>query len=252
MLNWFLHPQLRIWGVFCMMVGAILLSAVHSNASTVTLPDHVLSNDAVFKWKYGPGSISSREDIAGPGVKFNLTGLSLADGTIISDDYPVSDIGQILPSHGNGDFSNFDAYGLTFTNSGSSAIEVSLIMNTGFTGPSGNPSNDWTNDTFWQSAWMEILGGQTATLRLDFDYAIPYGIEDNKLPHTQGTNGVLTAINAWDRTEVSNIGFQILGDGDAEILVQQPIPEPTTLLLTGSGLLGLLAFAFRRRRKETE
>jgi hypothetical protein len=254
MLNLLLHSHLRIWNVFLLMLGAIFLSAVSSSAvSIVTLPDHELLHPE-FNYRYGPGSFS-RTDLAGPGVQFDFTGLSLLGATGVGDNYPVRDIGQVIPSHGNGDFSIFDAYELAFTNLGSGDVTVSLIMNTGFTGPSGTPPNDWTNDTFWQSFWATIPGGQTATLKLDFDYTVPYNIADNKHPHTTGTDGVATAINAYDRTEVSNIGFQILGSGDAEILVQpipEPIPEPMTFVLLASGLFGLCVVAVMKRRKKAQ
>jgi hypothetical protein len=77
-------------------------------------------------------------------------------------------------------------------------------------------------------------------LRLDFDNAIPYNIVDNKNPHTQGTTGQWTAINNYDRTEVSAVGFQVLGSGEATILIgPSTIPEPATLLLFGLGSLVL-------------
>ncbi len=65
-------------------------------------------------------------------------------------------------------------------------------------------------------------------LRLDFDRAIPRNVEDNPAPHTEGgTDGIPMRINAFDRTEVSAIGFQIFSrnNPDASILVAPHAPK---------------------------
>jgi len=240
----------------CWLVGAaLLLSAPAAAASHCTLPDGLLMNAGEFGWKYGPASFT-RSDPSGPGVQFDFTGLT-ASSTALSDDYMISDIGQILPSHGNGDFSNFDGYVLTLQNLNTTgSVDVSLILNTGFTGPSGVPPNELKNDTFWQSPWVSLGPGASQVLFLDFSNAIPYSIDDNPVPHTQGTNGVATAINATDMTEFSNIGFQIAGPAggvtNASILVtpaSAPIPEPATCLLLGGAVAAGLGLRRRKRSR---
>ena len=101
-----------------------------------------------------------------------------------------------------------------------SDIDVGLIMNTGLTGPSGYPSSDGTNDTFWAGAWITIPAGESRVLTLPFSAAEAWNITDNKPPHTGGgmawPNGQPYAVNERDRHEVSNIGFQLADfDGDA-------------------------------------
>jgi hypothetical protein len=179
------------------------------------------------------GGTVTRTDAVGEAVLFLFSGLS-ASSTGIKDDYPVDTVyGQLLPSHGNGDFSIFDGYVLTFENLDASPVSCSLYINTGFTGPSGNPSNNPANDTFWQSPWTTIQPGQKKTLRLEFDNAQAWNISDNPSPHTQGSNGQITAINDYDRAELSSIGFQINASSnpEASILVT-PAEEPicTTVL----------------------
>ncbi len=160
-------------------------------------------------------------------MQYAFTGLG-GSGIGFNDNYPVRDYGQVLPSHGSGDFSAFDGYALWFRNAGQTDVTVSIFVNTGFTGPSGVPSSDWTNDTFWQSDWQDILPGEWLVLRLDFDNARPFNIADNKEPHTFGTDGQWTAINAYDRTEISAIGFEVLGNGEAVIQVGPPPPSGRT------------------------
>jgi hypothetical protein len=191
-----------------------------------TIPESVLLGSEFGSVSWGT-AVVYRTDAMDEAVLFTFSGLS-GSSTGIKDDYPVDTIyGQNLPSHGNGDFSNFDSYVLRITNIDANSISCSLFINTGFTGPSGNPPNNLNNDTFWQSPWTEILEGQTRVLRLDFDNAIPWNISDNPEPHTQGANGQLTAINVYDRTEVSAIGFQILGEGNPEAaLLIAPAQEP--------------------------
>lgn len=224
-------------------VTIVLLSLLAAEASAdFTIPEVVLLSDEFLSPEWGPATVT-RTDPTGDSVQFAFSGLSASD-TGMKDDYPVQDYGQILPSHGNGDFSIFDGYSLWVKNIGETDVSVSLFMTTGFTGPSGDPSNELANDTFWQSIWQDILPGQAYILRLDFDSAVPWNINDNPLPHTQGTDGVLTAINAFDRTEVSAIGFEILGDGNGTILVR-PVPVPAAILL---GILGLGAVGIKLRK----
>ena len=57
---------------------------------------------------------------------------------------------------------------------------------------------------------------------------------------------------SWRRICVNNSG-QIAGygtyDGVMNAFLLTPTPEPSTLLLTGAGLMGLLAYAWRKRRQ---
>ncbi|MBN1257728.1 MAG: PEP-CTERM sorting domain-containing protein [Planctomycetes bacterium] len=212
-----------------------------------TIPEVVLLDTEFASTAWG-GSVV-RTDAPGSSVEFNFSNLSLSS-TGIKDDYLVSYLyGQNNPSHGNGDFSAFDSYSLMLENLDNDNVWVSLFINTGFTGPSGIPSVDPANDTFWQSAWEQLSPSETAVLMLDFDNAIPWGVEDNPLPHTQdGTDGVAMAINAWDRTELSAIGFQLYSDNNPEasiLVTPYLIPEPGTALLSGLALFAM--FASRRR-----
>jgi len=204
-------------------------------AGYFTIPESVLLSSEFAAKAWGPASVV-RTDAAGDAVDFSYTGLT-SSGTGLKDNYPVQTLyGQILDGH-TGNFSNYSGYTLKIQNLDDADVSVSIFINTGFTGSSGTPSNDWTNDTFWQSSWTTIGPGQTKILVLDFNNAIPWNIGDNKSPHTQGSNGTATSINDFDRKEVTAIGFEVTGaSGNTSATIRvSPIPEPATLVLLGLG-----------------
>ncbi len=210
-----------------------------SRASDFTIPESQLLSSEFSSVAWGPASVV-RYDAPGNAVDFSFTGLT-ASSTGLKDNYPVALVYGQPPSHGNGDFSGFSGYALNVQNLDAQSVNVSVFINTGFTGPSGTPSDSPANDTFWQSSWTEILPGQINSLQFSFNNAIPWNIEDNPSPHTQGSNGVPISINSFDRTEVSAIGFQIYAsDNSAATIRISPIPEPATMGLLGLGALSLL------------
>jgi len=234
-----------------LMVVFVLLpvSPVSEGANSFTIPESKLLGSEFSNKSWGPASVI-RTDAPGDAVKFAFSGLATSS-TALKDDYPVDTVyGQKLPSHGNGDFSGFSGYVLWAKNLDDGPVSMSLFINTGFTGPSGVPSNDPRNDTFWQSPWTELSSQEARVLTLQFDNAIPWNIEDNPEPHSHGTNGVATVINTYDRTELSAIGFQVFASSNPQVAVLvKPIPEPVTLTLLGAGFTGMLLCPARRLRK---
>jgi hypothetical protein len=229
----------------CFAAFSVLLQPYEVRAAYFTIPESELLASEFNSKAWGPASVV-RTDAPGDAVDFTFTGLT-GSGTGLKDDWEVATVyDQNLPSHCNGDFSNFSGYVLEIENRDSQMVKVSLFINTGFTGPSGTPSSNLANDTFWQSSWTDILPGLTIVLQLDFNNAIPWNIADNPSPHSQGTDGVATSINSFDRTEVSAIGFEVIGpSGNSEATIRiSPIPEPATICLLGLGALSLI-----RRKK---
>jgi hypothetical protein len=201
-------------GVAVLALGTPLVGT--ASDSVFTIPTAQLLTDSEFGARaWGPGTVASRTAASGGAVDFAFTGLGTS-GTGVKDDYAVDAVyGQILPSHGNGDFSNFTGYGLRFENLDDAAVWVQLCINTGFTGASGTPSSDPTNNTFWASypGWRELGPGEDLLVILDFDGATAYQISDNKVPHTGGglgwPDGGVYVVNPYDRSELSAIGFEV-------------------------------------------
>ena len=218
-----LNARRLLWHCFC----GIIFNMFEWALRYFTIPQNKLLSSEFSTKSWGPASVV-RQDGPDTSVQFTFTGLT-DSGTGLKDNYPVDTVyGQIVPSHASGDFSNFSAYALRFENLDTQAVSVSIFINTGFTGPSGIPSNDVRNDTFWQSTWTQIGLGQSKIVTLYFDYAIPWNIADNPSPHTQGINGVAASINGFDRTEISAIGFEVAGpsgNSSATILVSPACPS---------------------------
>jgi hypothetical protein len=162
---------------------------------------------------YGPASVN-RTILNADSTRFEYTGLSPDIATGLKDDYPVGNYAQRPGSHGNGDFGWFPGYSLSFHNEGPGSVVVALFVTTGFTGPSGAPSNTLANDTFWRSGEVFILAGDTATVKLDLDNAQGYSLSDNPFPHTAGDQSAPdgtagAAINVFDRLQVSAVGWEV-------------------------------------------
>jgi hypothetical protein len=240
-------------GASKMILGAVfclsMLLAGEAVALVFTIPESQLLGSTEFgSTAWGPGTLASRADGPGESVDFEFVDLGTS-GTGIKDDYPVATIyGQIIPSHGNGDFSDFTGYGLSIKNLDDEAVWIQIILNTGFTGPSGVPSSDVTNNTFWTSypSWIHLEPGDSAVLNLSFDCAVAYQISDNKVPHTGGgenwPDGGIYAINGFDRAEVSAIGFEIADfSGENPDAVIRVTPDMTELAGVDDGLSAPMA-----------
>ena len=207
------------------IVASLLLTiqAVSATEVTLTLSDAELSTEFAYKW--GPGTVTAIEDIPGLGVRFNFTGLG-SSGTGVCDDYPVSSLAGGDPDNigGYGDFRKYTQYRLVFTNLGPSPVSVNIDMNTGWT------TSDPTRDTYWENSWTYLDVGESKVVTLDFSNAICWNAEDDPVPEWRypgGTSGVIVR----RLSEVSRIGFQVAGSGDASVVVSATIPKDTVVTL---------------------
>jgi parallel beta-helix repeat protein len=197
-------------------------SVIVTSALTVSLSDAELATQ--FAYERGPGAVATSIDVPGPGVRFDFTGLSTFAGTTVGDNFDVSKLaggahktyGAIQTFSTWGDFSAYNNYKMIFTNIGSKAVTINLKLNTGWTTVPPEYAKAW-RDTFWQNDWTSVAPGETKTLILDFSAAQVYNAGD-ELEYGARVDGT-TGVAVWRLDEVSDIGFQILGDGEASIIV---------------------------------
>ena len=202
--------------------GSIIVSAYEPDL-TLTLKDTELRTQ--FAYETGPGTVTGIADIPGPGVKFDFSGLSTTVGTVVGDNFPVSRLacgawktyGITQQFSTWGDFSVYSRYSVFFTNVGSKTVGVNLKMNTGWTIPPPEYAALW-RDTFWQNGWTYVAPGARALITLDFSSAEVYnaGDEQEFPAYSDGTKDV----RAWRLDEVSDIGFQVLGDNEGSLVVE--------------------------------
>jgi hypothetical protein len=221
----------------------IWLHPISSQCFTMSADILQSSESTLLYPVYGPASVN-RTIVNAESTRFEYTALSPDIATGLKDDYPVGGYGQRPGSHGNGDFGWFPGYSLSFHNEGPGSVAVALFVTTGFTGPSGAPSNTLANDTFWKSDEVFISTGDTATVKLDFDNAQGLNLSDNPFPHTagdrsapDGTTGA--AINVFDRLQISAIGWEVRSgsgepaEADLVITPRATLIDPVTSVEIG-------------------
>ena len=207
---------------------------------TLTLPDAELNT---FAYEWGPGSLALITDIPGLGVKFDFTGLDPSSGTGVGDNFPVSSLaGGVTKDYGYGfvgpyDFSLKSRYSMVFKNVGANPVTLNIFMNTGWTvdwsgglwtGPDGYGAS-WARNTYWQNTWTYLDVGQYIVVTLDFSSAEVYGASDDPNPLWQYPDGT-TGVTVQRLDEVSNIGFQVLGNGAGSVIVASDTHLTTALI----------------------
>ena len=199
----------------CLVVLVLICFSAPAKAAVLTLSDAELATQ--FASDFGSGTCQTN-DPPGLGVEFYAWGIT--DKLAVSDKYPVSPLAGGTGPH-NADFTAFSSYSLLFTNTGSTPVDASLYMNTGFTGTSGHPQAD----TFWGGTWITVPVASTVRAWLDFGHAETWNAWDDPVPEWRYSNGTWNPI--FRLNEVTNIGFQFVPESGNEVrLVVSATPVP--------------------------
>jgi hypothetical protein len=186
----------------------MLIERTRAAGTTVSLPDAELYTEFNEGW----GDAFTVTDIAGIGVQFNYTGL--AKGAKC-DGYELSPLAGGSGTH-YADFTAYTQYSLIFKNIGTTAVDVDLFMNTGFTG------SDPKRDAYWECDWVTLSPEETKTVTLNFSAAKIYDGGDIDPDYGHIPDGTVMPIYRLD--EVTKIGFQVAywsGTTNGAVIVSQ-------------------------------
>jgi len=201
----------------------------------------------------GTGKLNNTSDITGnPGTEYNVSfTVTSADFESIqigdNFDRPIDNSGVVVAS---GNLSSYDDWTMTIRNPNiDKAFMVGLYLNTGWTDTPWNQTNMYYQETK-DLTWVDP--GSSVTLIMDFDDADYWNgsswVTDQAVQYLNhvtdigliiGTNLVISgAADKYHLNSGSSLDVQV-------------VPIPTSILLLGSGIFGLIGVGrFRFRKKE--
>ena len=204
-----------------------------------TLPGGTLSvaydiNDSGQIVGYAPTS-------SGAGSAFLYSGGSMQNlgslgGSSVA--YAINDVGQVVGNYvvNSGDFSGADH---AFLYSGGSMQNLGTL-------PGGGPSSATAiNDLGQVVGNAGEFGGENPDHAILWSGGTVQDLNSLIAPGSGWTLQQATGIN--DSGQICGLGMNPNGQQDAFLLT--PTPEPSTIALLGAGALGLLAYAWRRKKR---
>jgi hypothetical protein len=168
------------------------------------------------------------------------------------------------PSSANPGFNDNSNYGFKVDAIGLKAVQYNIRIDNGYAGTSGGgpfPSTPMTlaGTNFnlsgqammfadGRQAFVSALGNDTASL--DNALWIKFGSAGSDIGTWDGFTLTLPVHSEWSFVVTNDFGgisqfVQVSG-----VLVLQPVPEPATLTLAGLGVVGLLSYALRARKRK--
>ena len=228
------------------LLGVSIFVQFAESAPAYRFPEAELLNADFETQEWGSGELTGRSDLVGDSWPVAATAGLAWDGGYLPNDPE----GPHAQPHHNVDISGWGRIAMRVTyQARGGEIRMRLFMNTGMTGPSGYPSNEWRNDAAWLSPVVTGRAGEPTMLVLDFDDAEVWNAHDNPWPHSghgeDWTNGTRHAINERDRREITNIGFEAYGTANKTVDLDIDLPvAPPALTLAEREAGGEMKLAF--------